>query len=335
MKVLSIKKFLFIGIFLTCATSLNKSYSQDLVQDISSGVSVADNKDMFTETIRIIGRSYRVFILTNTNQALFKGDFITLVLGDKDAVARAVVAKNHNELIGIKVLRIYSLKNWKRLRKNLDVKILKGDDSWLFKKEEVIVEKTPEELGKIDSEEDLYKDEITGDDLDSFGKDNRLIKPDNIVSISASRYTFDNELANDGEGEVQLYNRISGQWAYQFADNYWIQGLYGYVGIDGFPEAGQQTVINEITVRLKYTFQAPLYSYFKPYVGFQVSTVSSPSLGTTKDDAQNEAEFAQKEKMEKADLVFGVTILRRLVPVWFLQADIGTDVISLGFGIEF
>jgi hypothetical protein len=338
MKLLSIKKILFISLFVICASSLNKSYSQDLVEDISSGVTVADNREMFTETIRIIGRSHRVFILTNTNQALFKGDFITLVLGEKDAVARAVVAKNHNELIGIKVLRIYSLKNWKRLKKNLDVKILKGDDSWLFKKEvETKPNKGPEEIERINSEEDLYKDDLTGKDLDSFGKDNRLIKPDNIVSASFSRYTLDNDLGNGGEGELQQYNRFSAQWAYQFADNFWFQGLYGRVQLDGVPASGTQTVLNDITFRLKYTFQAPLYSYFKPYIGFQIHSISSPNAGKNDppNPVQDDAETALIEKMAKSDIVFGVTILRRLVPGWFVQADIGTDVLSLGFGIEF
>lgn len=335
MKLQSIRKFIFILITLLCASSLNKSYSQDLVEDISSGVELADNSEMFTETIRLIGRSYKVFILTNTNQALFKGDFITLVLGEKNAVARAVVAKNHNELIGIKILKLYSLKYWKRLRKDSDVKILKGDDSWLFRKEEKKERENEEEVGKIDSEEDLYNDELVGEDLDSFGKDNRLIKPDNIVSLSYSRFTFINDIANAGEGEEQAYNKLSGQWAYQFADNIWVQGLYGWVQMDGVPADNTQTVIHDFTIRLKYTFQAPLYSYFKPYIGFQILNVDSPNAGDTNDAALKAAEEKLVANLEKQNIVFGVTILRRLVPGWFLQADIGTDVLSIGFGIEF
>ena len=337
MKVQSIKNILLIFLLAFCAGGLNKSYSQDLVQDISTGFTAGDNSEMFTETIRLIGRSHRVFILTNTNQALFKGDFITLVLGERDAVARAVVAKNHNELIGIKVLRIYSLKNWKKLKKNLDVKILKGDDSWLFKKEEAKPEAEAEELGKINSEEDLYNDELIDKDLDSFGKDNRLIKPDNIVSVSFSRYQLDNDLANGGEGEIQQYSRLGAQWAYQFADNFWIQGGYANVILDGVPVDSTQTVVNDITVRLKYTFQAPLYSYLMPYIGFQSHLIDSPKAGQTvpTNAEQDDRELALIEKMTKNDIIFGVTVLRRLVPGWFLQADLGTDVLSIGVGIEF
>ena len=336
MKLLKIKYFLFIALYSLFAQSLNNAYSQDLVQDIGSDVSVADNREMFTETIRIIGRSYRVFILTNTNQMLFKGDFITLVLGERDAVARAVVAKNQNELIGIKILRIYSLKNWKKLKKNLDVKILKGDDSWLFTKAPKRNDKRVDENDlKINSEEDLYNDNLIGKDLDSFGKDSRLIKPDNIVTGMFSQYTLKNQFADGGLGETQKYNRLTGSWNYQFADNYWVEGSYGRVTMNSVPASGLQTAVNEFTFRLKYTFQAPLYSYFMPYIGYQIMSVSSPEAaksGNVTVDAEEET-FIQG--LGKSKLVVGVTILRRLVPGWFIKLDIGSEVTGVGFGIEF
>ena len=64
-------------------------------------------------------------------------------------------------------MRIYSLKRWGQLRRGLEVKVLKGDDSALFKK-------APEKLaanepGKIESEEDLYNDtSLLNEDLDGF-----------------------------------------------------------------------------------------------------------------------------------------------------------------------
>ena len=333
-KVRPIKIFILSLLF---AVSINFSYSQDLVDDISSGVTLGDSQEMFTETIRIIGRSRKVFVITNTNQMLFKGDFITIVLNDKDAVARAVVAKNQNDLVGIKILRIYSLKNWKRIRKDLDIKILKGDDSWLFKKEEVKVETNPDENIKINSEEDLYDDNTLLDrDLDSFGKDTRLIKPDNIVSAGYARYTLDNPFANGGEGEDEVFSEFNGSWAYQFADNIWVEGTMGVVSMDNVPANSTQTVLTDFIVRLKYTFQAPLYSYFMPYIGFQYQSVSSPAAGK---DATNEAlntkELEFVDNLPKNQVVVGVTILRRLVPGWFLKADLGTDILAIGFGIEF
>jgi hypothetical protein len=39
--------------------------------------------------------------------------------------------------------------------------------------------------------------------------------------------------------------------------------------------------------------------------------------------------------MQDNALVAGVTILRRLVPGWFIKADLGTDQLNIGFAIEF
>lgn len=326
------KQILILILILTNALWHTNAQSQSMVNDIAAPIELGDSREMFTETIKIIARSRRVFILTNTNQMLNKGDFITLILNERDPVARAVVAKNHNDLVGIKILKIYSLKRWALMRKDLDIKILKGDDSWLFKKEAPKEDKS-EEVVKIESEEDLYDDKTFIDkDLDMFGKDTRLIKPDNIVSAAYSRYTINNDLS----GDTEVYNEYSGSWSYQFADNIWVEGLYGRILMNNVPANNTQTVINDLTVRVKYTFQAPLYSYFMPYIGFQIHNVSSPDAGNVEGDAAlAERELAFVDTLEKQRFVAGVTILRRLVPGWFVKADLGIDTFNLGFAIEF
>lgn len=91
--------------------------------------------------------------------------------------------------------------------------------------------------------------------------------------------------------------------------------------------------------RIKYNFKAPLYSYIMPYIGFQYYNISSPEAGKGNDTqvtpAQKEAELKAVDDLKKSGTVVGVTILRRLVPGWFFKADIGTDVMNLGFAIEF
>jgi len=330
-KLIKFKQILILSIICFVAANTNKSYSQDLIDDISEQMSVGDSRDMFTETIRIIGRSKRVFILTNTNQMLNKGDFITLVMNERDAVARAVVGKNHNDLVGIKILKVYSLKRWAMIRKDIDIKILKGDDSWLFKK---IIEKKEvvDDGSKINSEEDLYDDTTFIDkDLDMFGKDNRLIKPDNIVSAAFARYTINNELS----GDTEVYNQYSAGWAYQFSDNFWVEGQYSRILMSNVPASGAQTLINDLTFRLKYTFAAPLYSYFMPYIGYQIHSALSPNAGDVGDAALAEKEEIFVEELNKRQFIAGVTILKRLVPGWFLKADLGIDTFNIGFAIEF
>jgi len=72
-----------------------------------------------------------------------------------------------------------------------------------------------------------------------------------------------------------------------------------------------------------------------PYLGFQSYTVSSPDAGKGTDPVKNEEELTVIDELKKSGPVFGVTILRRLVPGWFIKADLGTDVLNIGFSIEF
>jgi len=301
-----------------------------------SNLVLGDASGLFTETIKIISRSGKIFILSNSNQLLNKGDFITILLKDSGPVARAVVGKTHEETAGVKILKVYSLRRWGLMGKNLDVQIKKGDDSDLFvaKKDKAT---ESEAAPKIDGEEDLFNDtSLVKEDLDGFYKDNRLIKPNNIVAAGWNQFRF----ANDLTGDTEAHNQWNFAWGYQFSDNYWVEGLYGRIQIDGLPDEGSQTIINNFTVRAKYTFKAPLYSYFMPYIGFQTYSVSSPNSGvqTGTDDAsriQAEKEVALINKLQISQLVFGVSVLRRLVPGWFLKADVGNDIMSVGFAIEF
>src|SRR5690606_29146684 len=142
-------------------------------------------------------------------------DFITLMINENEPVVRALVAKNHEELTGIKILKIYSIKRWAQLRQDLAVQILKGDDSKLFVKKTTPTE--PEENLAIEGEEDLYDDvALIEGDVGFVGKDNRHIKPDNIVGLSWGRLTVEDNI----KGNVLQNNQYYAQWAYQFADNY-------------------------------------------------------------------------------------------------------------------
>tara|TARA_B100001971_G_scaffold214585_1_gene252921 strand:+ start:125229 stop:126218 length:990 start_codon:yes stop_codon:yes gene_type:complete len=325
-KFLKILNLTSLCLVLAFAWLPNKSYSQNLVNDISAPLALGDSAELFTETIRIISRSQKIFIITNTNQMLYKGDFITIVLNEREAVARALVGKTYDGSAGIKILKIYSLKNWAILKKGLDVQILKGDDSRLFVKKKT-VETTPEEES-IESEEDLYKAEID-EDFDSFNRDNRLIKPDNIVSAGYAQYRFENSITGDTLAE----NQFNFTWAYQFSDNFWFEGLYGRALFEGFPVQGTSTLISNFTFRVKYTLKAPFYSYIMPYLGYQIYQVSSPNAGEDPTTAAEEEQIIND--LSKRQFIGGATLLKRLVPGWFLRGDIGNDILAVGFAIEF
>lgn len=325
MKLISI---CFIYVLLTLSFTVA---AQSLVEDANLSQDSSGNENLFTETIKIISDSKKIFILTNNNQQLGTGDFISLAL-DNNLAARALVAKTHQGQVGIKILKIYSLAQWGRLRRNQEVQIIKGDDSTFGKKP---VEKVDEgSVAKIRSEEDLYTgDVVVEDDIGIFDDNkNRHIKPDNIVALTGAFY----EAAEvESRGGKLRTNEFGISWAFQFADNYFAEGLYGRALMDNFPGDGSQTLANHLTARLKYNIKGPLYTFFMPYIGFHTYTISSPDAGKTNNDAVNQEELNAIDDLKKSGPVFGVTIMRRLVPGWFIKGDIGSDIINVGFAIEF
>ncbi|MBA2403187.1 MAG: hypothetical protein H0V66_00325, partial [Bdellovibrionales bacterium] len=258
---------------LLCLGLSNQVWSQSLVDDANLSMAAdGSSGGTFAETIKIISGSKKIFILTNNNQQLGTGDFISLALDNKLA-ARAVVAKTHQGQVGIKILKIYSVSQWSRLRRDLEVQIVKGDDSAFGKKIESKVEETT--TSKIKSEEDLYTgDVVADDDLGVIDENkNRHIKPDNVVSISGA-FLEANDVASRG-GKVRT-TMFGLSWSYQFTDNYFVEGVYGRGLLDNYPAEGSQTLVNHVVGRLKYNFKGPAYTFFMPYLGFQSYTVSSP-----------------------------------------------------------
>lgn len=305
--------------------------AQSLVEDANLSSPALGNENSFNETIKIISSSKKIFILTNNNQQLGPGDFVSLAL-DNNLAARAVVAKTHQGQVGIKILKIYSLAQWGRLRRDQEVQVIKGDDSMFGKKVVATTDETT--TAKIRSEEDLYTgDVVVDDDIGVFDDNkNRHIKPDNVVALTGA-FVEAAEVESRG-GKVRA-NEFGVSWAFQFADNYFAEGLYGRALIDNFPGDGAQTLLNHLTVRLKYNFKGPLYTFFMPYLGFHSYTVSSPDAGKTLNDTTNREELEAIDELKKSGPVFGVTVLRRLVPGWFIKADVGSDIINVGFAIEF
>jgi hypothetical protein len=301
------------------------------VDDANLSMASGGSAGSFAETIKIISSSKKIFILTNNNQQLGMGDFVSLALEDKLA-ARAVVAKVHQGQVGIKILKIYSVAQWSRLRRDLEVQVVKGDDSAFGKKPEVTTAESV--TSKIKSEEDLYTGDVSADLESGLIEENknRHIKPDNIVSLSGA-YFDANEIASRGGKMRQPMFGVS--WAYQFTDNYFLEGVYGRALLDNYPADGSQTLINHLVARIKYNIKGPAYTFFMPYIGFQSYTVSSPDAGKGTSATQNEEELTVINELKKSGPVFGVTVLRRLVPGWFIKSDLGSDVVNLGFSIEF
>lgn len=327
------KSILFKTSALTlCLGLCTPLFAQSLVDDANLTMA-AEGTDAgtFAETIKIISGSKKIFILTNNNQQLGPGDFISLALEDKLA-ARAVVAKVHQGQVGIKILKIYSVSQWSKLRRDLEVQVVKGDDSVYGKKAAPAVDESA--TAKIKSEEDLYTgDVVADDDLGMIDENkNRNIKPDNVVSVSGSQLTANEVASRGGSLKAPMFGA---SWAYQFSDNYFVEGVYGRTLFDNYPADGTQTLVNHVVARLKYNFKGPAYTFFMPYIGYQNTTVSSPDAGKLGVPSTDAEELTVIDELKRSGPVVGITILRRLVPGWFVKTDLGTDVINLGFSIEF
>jgi hypothetical protein len=322
--------FLYFITFL-CASFV--SYGQDIAEELATPVSSGDgNSEQFTEYIKIIGNSKKIFVMTNNNASLNAGDFITFIY-DKKCTARALVAKNHKELIGVKIMKIYSLMQWARLKKGLGLQILKGDDNYYCGKKKKIVKnendvKTGDEIFK---ESSVYK-EPGGPDLTDYAA--RNLKTDHLFGGSLGMI---NSL--DASGAETKYFNWNANYAYQFMDNLYLEGLLGQTSISQFPSTSKTTSIFNVEARLKYNFKTPYYTFIMPYMGFLYKMVNSPTAGQSSGSGQSasdlNAELTLISSMQGYNFVFGVTILRRLVPGWFIKADLSLDLMSAGFAIEF
>ena len=297
---------------------------------------------LVSETIKTIAPSKKIFILTNENQSYSKGDYISLLLTNK-LVCRALVAKTTDEkLSGIKIVKIYNLALWKQLRVGKEVLVLKGDDSYYTNKEKAPEkDKTPakgkKDESKIQGDEDLFNSTSINsneDDMSLEENSKRIIKTDNLLSLNVGLIQ-----GKDVDGSSKRYTQINAAWGYQLSDNIWAEAAVGANTIRDYPSTGLDTQLINVTLKAKYTFNAPFYSYVMPYVGYQTIIAKSPSAGvadsTTTDPVVLANEVQLVQDLKKSAPIFGVTILKRIVPGWFLRADLGTDIINGGLTIEF
>lgn len=311
--------------------SISDSFAQDIVNEItesSSELLTTGPGDLITEKLLKVSPSRRIYVLTNNNAALFKGDFFSILLTNQ-LTARGLVAKVLEDRIAIKIMKIYSINNFQKIKLGMDLQILKGDDSFFRIKQE-----GGEEAQVIKQEEDLFNDTFLDEDGDLEEKNNRIIKPDNIAAFQYGQLE-----SIDNDGSAFRYEHFNGSWAYQMGDNVWGEFMYGRSAVQGFPAEDLTTILTSYTFRLKYTVKGPWYSYFLPYGGYQSVIAESDAAGVdtsgTKSDTELENELALLDSAKKGQVIFGVTILKRFVPGWFLRADIGSDILNVGLALEF
>lgn len=309
-----------------------QSFGQSIFDTFGGQSSSSSSADLVTERLDRISISRRIFIITNRNNSFGKGDFITLLVNSQP-VARALVAKvTEQNLAGIKIVTIYSLSLWNELRAGQELQVLRGDDSTFRNQRQD--QGSPEETALIQDEDDLFNDTtFLEDDLQFDENQNRALKNDHMLTV-----TFSSVEGLNNDFATTRYNQISAAYAYQIDDNIFLEASAGQNVINDFPSLGLDTRLINLVARVKYTFEGPFFTFFQPYVGYQMISASSDEAGiddgiVSADDLAKELELV--EGSNKNQFVFGVTAMRRLVPGWFLRVDLGTDVVAGGLSLEF
>ncbi|MFI5390956.1 MAG: hypothetical protein ACHQYQ_06300, partial [Bacteriovoracales bacterium] len=275
------------------------------------------------EKIEKISPTKRIFILSNENNSFNMGDFISLFIKNKP-VARAIVAKSKDNIAGIKILKIYSQPEFDALVQGAEVQIVRGDDSSYFKKEKEETKETDlyEKTGVV--EDELKEDET---------KKNFVIESASMLNVSLGSVEGIN-LA----GKSARYSQLNGQFSWQFTRNFFVSILYGQNTITDFPNFGLDTSLYNITARVKWTANIFWGLVVQPYAGYQVLIADSPGAGQdsggTISQPQLNYESALVNKLEDSKFIFGLSVLVRIVPGWYVQLDAGTDILNAGISVE-
>lgn len=331
--MVNILSFLYTFCFVLLLISPGPSASQSVFDEVSGSAPVTSGpSDLADENVQRISPSRRIFIISNRNSSFAQGDFISL-LKNEELIARALVAKlTASGRAGIKIVKIYNLDLWNPLRQGDEVQVLRGDDSYyqrLMNDEEL-----PEEMSLIDDEEDLFNEStFLEDDLLLEDKSNRTLKNDHLAAFYLGFYE-----GIDNQENATRYQQFNASYAYQIEDNIFLEGSYGRNLINDYPSGGLDTLLQNFTVRAKYVIKAPYFSFVLPYVGYQLVTASSDDAGvpgSNTNPAQLERELELVEAQKRNRPIFGVTLIRRLVPGWFIRAGLGLDQVGVGLALEF
>lgn len=303
------------------------SFGQSILET-ESELPSTNEASIVEEVVEKISPSKRIILLSNKNGSYSTGDYLSIII-DEQLVLRGIAAKMSGSKAGVKTIKIYSLSKWKKLFPGMQVKVLRGDDSGFGKKEKG---------NELAINDEIDETSFLEDDISISDNSKRNIKTDNIVGIGYGSIS-----TQETDGTPTRSSHYSLKWMYQFVDNFWGEFHLGQSVLDEYPKVasdptsnGLSTVLTNITLRLKYTTSGPYFTYFQPYLGYQIITAESDQAGeAVANEATAAEEIAQVEELEKSSPVIGITILKRLVPGWFVSADIGTDIFSLGFSLEF
>jgi hypothetical protein len=287
-----------------------------------------------SERVEKISPNRKIFIISNENQSFNQGDFISLLINGK-LVSRALVAKSKDNIAGIKIVKIYNVDMWKRMKKGREIQIIRGDDSYYQKREKR--KKKGELEGEENTQEDLFDKTIISVDVLEDDSKETVFRTNNMISVTYGWFQGLNTL-----DEKQWYDMIAFQYHYQIFRNFFLALDFGFTTVKNFPSGGLDTRYYNIVPKVKYTFEVFWGLIIQPYVGWQWLVANSPGAGqpdqgTTGNETSNaqlQYELFLVDESERSMIAVGVTLVQPIVPGWNLKADLGMDILSIGVGLE-
>lgn len=284
--------FLFI---LGCASTKNKpiEYKEGFL------------KDFFQETLLDISLTKTIFILSNTNNKLQEGDFLTISLKGK-SICRALVTKIQDKKAAINIKKIYSLTYWSLLKKNLILDILRGDESELisqsFKKKDLNVKNNDLENSLQDSFEDIESTENKFFYIGlSLGLD---VKKDSLFE-NTKKYKF------------------FPQYLLQIGFKYHVLRIENFFGLSyysQYPSEGMSTFLLNAFPRIKLEFSPNNSLFLGCFAGMRVPFyISSEDAGTSADPVLAENEKTLINYLRTYNFDFGIYAITKIVPGWSVE----------------
>ena len=326
-----LRNFVLFGSFYLINTLC---YGQSVIDDITNQDENSLLPNLSGEKIEKIAPSRKIFLITNKNQSFRKGDFISLIFKGT-MFARALVAKDMDGLSGIKILRVYSPQTASFIQPGHPIQVIRGDDS--FFKGGSLNSADGEKGLVLENEEDLFNKTALWENEENLELDEKqsLIKQDNIISVWYGQIEGTNI-----RGESTRYGQILASWGYQVGSNIWAEASYGQNIVNDYPQVGLDTKLQNFSIKFKYTISTPAYSYIQPYVGYQLVTPDSPGAGKQSSSdpvspEQLDLELQRLELLKKNTPIFGLGMIKRLVPGWFVKFELGSDIMGLGLALEF
>jgi len=321
-------------ILLLIMTSVNAQSVVDELRAVSTGDLPTKNQ-LFSEMITTISSNKRIFILTNSNNKLIMGDFVSFVK-DNQLILRALVVKTRDDRCGVKLVKIYDQNLWKSLTTGADVQMIRGDDSYFLtqikKEQEALVAGSNTNSNNGEQTDSLSAEEkmILGSDITLESKvDNRKISANHLLYFTAGNYR---SLSTTGESDTYMHYRIG--WGFQVFNNWFSDVSYGYTVLKKYPEVDIDTALNTVSFKFGYIFQLPIHSFLYAYGGIYNSIATAPGAGEGVSDAQAELEIQRVRDVEGLGYLGGVSFYKRLVPGWTFKVDVDLKNIGAGIMVE-